>query len=95
MEPMPMRDERTVAVENASFRYGYLVLSYGLLLAVTYRSFGQGEQSWDLLGLVVLGGAIATAYQGRQRVLVSRWYALAAAGLGIALVLALVLSRGG
>ena len=28
------RDERTEAVENASFRWAYLVLSYGLLAAV-------------------------------------------------------------
>ncbi|HEX6589964.1 MAG TPA: hypothetical protein VF039_13250 [Longimicrobiales bacterium] len=93
MEAMATRDERTVAVENASFRYAYLALSYGLLLVVAYRSFALGEQSWDLLGLVLLGGGIATAYQGRRRVLVSRWYVLAAVGLAIALVLALVLSR--
>ena len=50
------RDERTTAVENASYRWAYLVLSFGLLLIVAFRSFVYGESAWDLLALVVLGG---------------------------------------
>jgi hypothetical protein len=70
------RDERTVAVENASYRWAYLFLSYGLLLVVAYRSFANRENSWDLLALVVLGGAVGTVYQGSRRVLSRRWAAL-------------------
>jgi hypothetical protein len=39
------RDERTVAVENASYRWAYLVLSFGLLVIVMYRSFAWRESA--------------------------------------------------
>ncbi len=67
------RDERTEAVENASFRWAYLVLSFGLLAAVAFRSFLYRESAWDLMALVVAGGAVATAYQAAHRVLARRW----------------------
>jgi hypothetical protein len=82
------RDERTVAVENASYRLAYLVLSFGLLVSVAYRSFVRDETSWDLLGLVVLGGLVATLYQGSARVLGRRWTALTVAAVTVAVVLA-------
>lgn len=85
-----MRDERTVATENASYRWAYFVLSYGLLASTAYRAFVRGEPSWDLLALVILGGVVATAYQGSHRVLSSRWAMLAAAAIGIAIVIAAV-----
>ena len=50
------RDERTTALENSGYRWSYLVLSFGLLLIVAYRSFARGEASWDLIGLVLVGG---------------------------------------
>lgn len=71
------RDERTIAVENASYRWAYLFLSFGLLLVVAYRSFVHRESPWDLLALVVLGGVVGTIYQGTHRVL-SRHWAMAA-----------------
>jgi hypothetical protein len=67
------RDERTVAVENASYRWAYLFLSFGLLALVAYRSLAHHESPWDLLALVVLGGGVGTAYQGLHRVLSKRW----------------------
>ena len=91
-EPMDVRDERTIAVENASFRYAYLALSYGLLMAVAYRSFVLEQQSWDLLALVLLGGVLATTFQGKERVLTRRSYLMAAAGLVLGLVLAVVMA---
>ena len=42
------RDERTTAIENASYRWAYLFLSFGLLLVVAYRSFARQESPWDL-----------------------------------------------
>jgi hypothetical protein len=90
------RDERTVAVENASYRVAYLVVSFGLLLSVAYRSFVREETSWDLLGLVVLGGLVATLYQGSARVLNRRWTVLSVAAIVLAVLLAavMVLARG-
>jgi hypothetical protein len=82
------RDERTLAVENASFRWGYLFLSYGLIAVVAYRGLARGEESWDLLALVVMGGMLGSAYQASQRVLSRRWILNAVASLLLALLAA-------
>lgn len=81
------RDERTTAVEHASYRLAYLVLSYGLLAAVAYRSFARGESAWDLLALVVLGGAVSTVYQARHQVLGRRWVQVTLASIVAALII--------
>lgn len=90
-EQVVERDERTVAVENASYRWAYLVLSYGLLLCTAYRSFFLGQASWDLLALVVVGGAVAATYQGTRRVLSRRWAVLSGVAVLAALILAAAL----
>lgn len=95
--PPVTRDERTVVIENASYRLAYLVMSFGLLASVAYRSFALQQSSWDLLALVVLSGVIATLYQGAHKVLSRRWMVAAvatviAAGL-IAFVFALLRLR--
>jgi hypothetical protein len=68
-----VRDERTVAVENASYRWAYGALTYALLLDVMYRSFARHEAAWDLMALVIVGGVICTVYQARQKTLAHRW----------------------
>ena len=86
------RDERTTTVENAGYRWAYLLLSYGLLLSVAYRAFVGRESNWDLLGLVVLSGLVTTFYQAANRVLSRQWAVLtiatvllaAASAIGIA-----------
>lgn len=83
-----LRDERTIATENASCRWAYLFLSFGLLLSTAYRGFVRHEASWDLLALVIVGGVVATVYQGRQRVLSRRWAALSVASAIAAALLA-------
>ena len=98
MSPPPVeRDERTVAVENASYRWSYHVLSFGVLGIVAFRAFVRGESAWDLLALVVLAGALNAAYQGSQRVLTGRWMRLTLAALALAALLAagIALFRGG
>ena len=67
------RDERMLAVENASYRWAYLFLSFCLLLDILYRSAALQQNSWDLMALVILGGVTATAYQGAHHVLTRRW----------------------
>lgn len=67
------RDERTIAVENAGYRWSYLVLSYGLLLIAVYRSLVRDQAVLDLIALTVLGGVVNAAYQGYRRVLYPRW----------------------
>ena len=71
-----MRDERTIAVELASYRWAYLLTSYALLGSVMYRSFVRGEASWDLLAIILAGGAVSSLYQGSYRVITGRWLVL-------------------
>ena len=85
-----VRDERTLSVENASYRWGYLFLAYGVLLIAAYRGLVQRVASWELLALVIVSGLVTTLYQGRYRVLSGRWAAVA---LG-AVILAALLGAG-
>jgi len=84
------RDERTAVVENASYRIAYLVMSFGLLVCVAYRSFVLQQSSWDLMGLVILGGATATLYQGTNKVLSRRWILATVATFILAGIMAVV-----
>jgi uncharacterized membrane protein HdeD (DUF308 family) len=86
------RDERTVAFENAGYRWGYLVLSFGLLALVAYRSFARHESPWDLLALVILGGAVGTVYQGYHHVLSKHWILSSVLALALAIVVAVVIA---
>ena len=82
------RDERTVAVENASYGWAYLVLTYALLVEVMYRGLFRHEAAWDLMALVIVGGAICTVYQARQKTLVHGWVMKAVLVAVIAAVIA-------
>ncbi len=85
MQPF-VRDERELSVDRAGDRLAYLVLSYGLLILVAYRSFVEGRASWDLLALVVIGGVVGSAYRLWHRAF-TRETALVA---GVTILLALV-----
>jgi len=85
------RDERTIAVENASYRWGYLFVSFAVLLSVAYRGFALKQASWDLLAIVILGGFVTTVYQRNQRILTMRWARLTVFGVALAIVIAAVL----
>jgi hypothetical protein len=67
------RDERTVVVENASYRWGYRFVSFGVLVLVMYRSLALDQSIWDLFALLILGSAVPTAYQWYHRVLTVEW----------------------
>jgi len=86
------RDERTVAVENASYRWAYAVLTYALLVDVMYRSLFRHEAAWDLMALVIVGGAICTVYQAHQKTLAHGWVMKVGLGAVIAAVVAAVLA---
>jgi uncharacterized membrane protein HdeD (DUF308 family) len=96
-EQQIIRDERTVSVENASYRWGYMLLSFGLLAIVAYRGFARQESNWDLMALVILSGLVTTFYQGLHRIMSPRWgWAALALGLlsaVVAAVLVLLLRR--
>lgn len=90
MNRLTLRDEREISVDQAADRLSYLVLSFGLLAIVAYRSFVDREASWDLLGLVLLGGLIGTAYRARQRAVSRRWALVVAGTVAVALVVATI-----
>ena len=96
-ETTVVRDERTQAVENSSYRLAYLVVTYGLLASVFYRSLAFGQASWDLIGLVVLGGLVAAVYQGRNGILSRQWVQIslvtAVVAAALAAIVTAVLSR--
>src|SRR3989304_8288496 len=88
-QPVP-RDERSTAVENASYRVSYLGMSYGALAIVAYRGFVLQQSSWDLLALVGLGGSTATVYQGSNKVLSRYWVMATIAALILAVLLGII-----
>lgn len=67
------RDERTVAVENASYRWAYGLLALALLADVMVRALVRHEAAWDLMALVVVTGIGTSVYQARQRILTQGW----------------------
>jgi hypothetical protein len=66
-------DERTAAVENAGFRWAYILLSFALLVDVMYRGMFRHEAAWDLLALAIVGGAVCTVHQARLKTLPNGW----------------------
>lgn len=87
------RDERTLSVENAGYRWSYRGLSFGILAIVAYRSFVHHDNaSWDLIGLVILGEAFNVAYKSFGRVLYRRWIAMTVVTFAVAGLLAWVLT---
>jgi DNA-binding XRE family transcriptional regulator len=88
-----LRDEREASADRSADRLAYVVLSFGLLAMVAYRSFVEGVSSWGLLALVLLGGVVGTAFRlwkgvlSRQAVLVLALTTLMALVVGAAVVL--------
>lgn len=95
MDRLMRRDEREASVDRAADRLAYIVVSLGLLAIVAYRSLVDGVPSWELLALVLLGGAVSAAYrlsQGvvtRQAILVVASTTLVAFALAFGVALAL------
>jgi hypothetical protein len=86
------RDDRVLAVENASYRWAYLALSFGLLASIAYRAFALRESSWDLLALVIFGGVVSVLYRGRHGALSGRSALAPLLALAVALLLGAALA---
>ena len=67
------RDERTVAVENASFKWAWYFLVWPLIIDAMYRQKALNEEVGDLVALVCISSAIAIVYQYRHKAVVSYW----------------------
>ncbi len=90
-DPLVERDERTTAVENAGYKWAYLFISFGLLAIVAVRGRMNGEPSWDLLALVVLGGVVHAVFRAFHRALYKRLALRIAVALVAAALLGAVL----
>lgn len=71
------RDERTVAIENASCRLACTILMFGVLLSATLRGLLLNQACWDLLALVALSSGVVIFYRERHHTLAPRWFRLA------------------
>jgi hypothetical protein len=81
--------ERETRIDHAVDRIGYLVVSFGLLVIVAYRSFVNGEAAWDLIGLVILGGIVGLGYRAARQGLGSgRWRVMLVVTMGLAFIVA-------
>lgn len=92
MKHLVWRDERETGVDQAADRLAYLVLSFGILAIVAYRSFVDGTASWDLLGLVVLGGLVGTLYRLAQGAVSREWTIVAVGTASVALLIAAIVA---
>ncbi len=86
------RDERTLAVENASYRLAYALLSYALLIDVMYRGLVRHEAAWDILALVIGGGAFLTIHQARQKIFARGWFIKATLVACVAAIIAAIVA---
>ena len=66
-QPVVLRDERTVAVENTSFKWACNFITFALLIDVMYRGLVRSEAAWDLMALACVPGIISTIYQAHQK----------------------------
>ncbi len=90
-----LRDERYYAVENASYRIGFLIMAYGLMALIVVRSLAYHESNWDLFALVLISSFAATIYQFVHRTIHFTWkwiYFLFAVALLAAMVTVIIAS---
>ena len=67
------KDERAISVEKSSYTFAFKIISFAILLDVMYRALVLNQASWDLLGIVILGGFAATLYQTRYKIATRSW----------------------
>lgn len=91
-EALRGRDERERQIDMQADRFGHMVVTYGLLVLALARAIFRNEAAWDLLGLVVLGGAASTLYRLRRRVVSRAWFGLMLAIVAASAVVAGVLA---
>lgn len=85
-------DERTISVQNASYRKGYVFVTFGILIVAAYRSLVFNQNTFDLLGLVMLGGLVTTLYQAQNKILNRGYVRLAIVTFTVALVVAFLMA---
>ena len=94
MSSLISRDEREESIDLAADRLSFLVVAYGALAVAAYRSFVLHEVAWDLLALVVVGGAAGLVYRLRAGAATRRWSYVLLATVGTAAVAAALIALG-
>lgn len=95
-----IRDERTVAVDNASYKWASVFVAFALLIDVAYRAAVRHEAAWDLMALAIVPGVVCTMYQARQKTLAHGWLKAAVViaclggAVGLITVAILAMTRG-
>lgn len=85
------KDERAILVEKSSYALAYTLITYAILLDVIYRAIVLKQATWDLLGIVILGGLAATLYQTRYKIANRSWVKAIALSVLAGLIIAVVL----
>lgn len=67
------KDERTIFIENKSSKYGYNILTFGILIDIMYRAIRFNQTSWDLFLLLELTGAVVILYQYKAKIFTENW----------------------
>ena len=62
------KDERTTAVENASYKFGFQFMIYAIFLDVIYRGLKFHEGSFDLIIIVLLSLLPTIIYQYKKKI---------------------------
>jgi hypothetical protein len=83
------KDERAIVIERAGHSLALKIVGFALLVDVFFRAVVQETAAWDLLGIVILGGLVASVYQAMHRVAGKYWIkAIVLSVLGAALAAA-------
>ena len=86
------RDERAIFIENVSYKFGYNLITFALLLDVIYRGLILNEAAWDLLGIIIISGLVMILYQYKQKILDKNWIKTVVISSLIAFIVALLIS---
>ena len=62
------KDERFVAVEKSSVYLAYWIVNFAILADCIYRNVVLAQDTWDLLGILVVANFVALLYQIRFRI---------------------------
>jgi hypothetical protein len=65
--PEVEHDERTMAVAYVGGTWAYNFAAFALLIDFMYRGCFRHEAAWDLMAIVIGGGAVSAIYQLRHR----------------------------
>ncbi len=85
------KDERTMYIENSSYKYGYLFTAFALLINIAYRSFNFNEAPWDLFGIIIISGFVMSIYQYKHNILEKTWIKMFILTLIIAFVASIIM----